>query len=531
MACVLGCRRAPLAGDKAIDAGGPPPIEAGRDVATDLTAGSPDAADAPSAADGSDAPSAPVAPCGALRALAAMGPFTNRHAMKALFSPDRSLVVVQAVVVDPMADNPPPELLLLPLPGGPPQRLITGVRDAEWLGNTRTLLVTLATGDLAVVPIDGTPPRTIAHRTCAHLAAPDGSRVFVKRDCAMNGLMTGALDEVDSATGDTVTRAASVTDLAISPGGQFAAYLTAPATAPGSNLHVLNGSHDEAVSETAASTPYFVSEQALLFVADNPLDGTPDIFVHVPGSGAVSRRIGQGRNFGYDHYRVSPDGALVLAVAYSSTPRTGDPLFAIRIADGTEQLLASDTYPFQLNQIGLTPFVFTPDGRHVIYLGATAAEVRAVAPDGSTSIGLSNGFAFAASAFADRVVTLESLNSSGRARLHVVSAATGNEMWTVDADAIMRGPTFVPGDRGLLYVQSPAAGEDVPWQLVHLSFTGGNLEVIGLWQNSNMPLGSYPAGDLGPGYPVDPTGCFTIVDSDLPDSKGTSLVVLPDAPE
>src|SRR5262249_9773859 len=151
---------------------------------------------------------------------------------------------------------------------------------------------------------------------------------------------------------------------AISPGGRFLAYIGAQApeagAAAGGNLHVLDGSSDEALSQMAASTPYFVSDQAMLFVADDASTGAPDIFVHVPGSGSSSRRIGQDRGFGYDHYRVSPDGALLLAVAYSTTPRVGDQLFAIRIADGTEQLLSSDTYPFQLNQVGLTPFVFTP---------------------------------------------------------------------------------------------------------------------------------------------------------------------------
>ena len=55
---------------------------------------------------------------------------------------------------------------------------------------------------------------------------------------------------------------------------------------------------------------------------------------------------------------------------------------------------------------------------------------------------------------------------------------------------------------------------------------------IGRWTRSQLPVLGYPIGELGPGYPaVDPTGCFAIVDSDLPESPGTSLVVLPDAPE
>jgi hypothetical protein len=29
-------------------------------------------------------------------------------------------------------------------------------------------------------------------------------------------------------------------------------------------------------------------------------------------------------------------------------------------------------------------------------------------------------------------------------------------------------------------------------------------------------------------YPVDPTGCFTIVDTDLPPGPGTRLVLLPE---
>jgi hypothetical protein len=67
----------------------------------------------------------------------------------------------------------------------------------------------------------------------------------------------------------------------------------------------------------------------------------------------------------------------------------------------------------------------------------------------------------------------------------------------------------------------------VPWQLRYLSFAKGSVTTIGTWNSS--PLMTYN-GSMGIEtnlYPVDPSGCFVPVDSDL-DPPGTRMVLLPD---
>ena len=100
--------------------------------------------------------------------------------------PDRA----QASPPNPDGGAPAPadDVFLVTLPIGPIAPVIYGVRDVEWLGTSGDLLATLSPGnELAVVPIDGSGSRVIARDACAHAATPDGSRVFVVRDCTSAG--------------------------------------------------------------------------------------------------------------------------------------------------------------------------------------------------------------------------------------------------------------------------------------------------------------------------------------------------------
>ncbi|HEY5448292.1 MAG TPA: hypothetical protein VIQ54_06045 [Polyangia bacterium] len=525
-ASALSCRRHPLGGADGGDAG-PPIVDAPTAIDATDAPGPNDAADAPGpidATDASDGPAVLPVPCGALRALAAKGPFTDRHARNLLFSPDRRLLIVQA------AGGPPDDLLLVPLPEGVPQMLLAGVRSAEWLGRSGQVLATMSSGDLVVASLDGTAPRTIARNTCAHLAVPDGSRVFAVSDCIARPIV-GKLAEIDVATNTATPRSSEAANiLAVSPSGRFAAFV---AHDPDGDdiMHVLYGDRDLTLSPVAVDAPAFVAGERLLFLTPGSRL-LSNAYLQVPGTNATSQLVAQDRHFGFRGYRISPDGSLALAAHWPATrqPPFATDLVTVRL-DGAvgETLLANDLLPYDLNQLGISPFTFTADGRRVLFMASSTTSpmgVFTVQSSGGDRRQLALGSAFAVSPYADRVAILEIDSSTSKQTIHFVAAATGVEAFTVSSDGAIGGLGFVPGDRGLVYVERAS-----PNRLHHVSFVDGRNTVIAAWNRSQTPLGDPPQGEIRTGYPVDPTGCFTIVDSDLPESAGTSLVVLPDAPE
>ena len=529
-ASALSCRRHPLGGADGGDAG-PPIVDAPTAIdATDAPGpnDAADAADAPGpidAADASDGPAVLQVPCGALRALAAKGPFTDRHARDVLFSPDRRLLIVQA------AGGPPDDLLLVPLPEGVPQMLLAGVRSAEWLGRSGHVLATMySSGDLVVASLDGTAPRTIARNTCAHLAVPDGSRVFAVSDCNARPI-AGKLAEIDVATNTATPRSSEATNaLAVSPSGRFAAFV---AHDPDGDaiMHVLDGDRDLTLSPVAVDAPAFVADERLLFLTPGSRR-LSNAYLQVPGTNSTSQLVAQDRHFGFRGYRISPDGSLALAAQWPATrqPPFATDLVTIRL-DGAvgEILLANDLLPYDLYQLGISPFTFTADGRQVLFMASSTTApmgLFAVQSTGGDRRRLALGSAFAVSPHADRVAILEIDSSTNKQTIHFVAAATGVEAFTASSDSSVGGLAFVAGDRGLVYVERSS-----PNRLHHVSFADGRNTAIAAWNRSQIPLGDIPQGEMRTGYPVDPTGCFTIVDSDLPESAGTSLVVLPDAPE
>ena len=72
----------------------------------------------------------------------------------------------------------------------------------------------------------------------------------------------------------------------------------------------------------------------------------------------------------------------------------------------------------------------------------------------------------------------------------------------------------------------PSSGAE---QLRYLSGIIPDSAVLGEWMETllNMTPGVY--GDPPGRYPVDPTGCFTVVDTDLAPGPGTRLVLLPES--
>ena len=572
LASGFGCRRSPLAKDGGIDAGRTPITDAGDDARLDLpsagdaadalppggdvadTLPTGDAADAPATGDATDAHDAvdavdagtvPPVPCGALRTLSSLGPFTDYHATRVLFSSDRRRFVLQASPPNPDGSAPAPadDVFLVTLPIGPISPVIYGVRTIEWLGTSGDLLAVLSPGnELVVAPVDGSGSRVIARAACAWMATPDGSRLFVVRDCTSAG--AGVLDEIDVASGVATTRAPLVAKdggLAISPSGRFLAYVTASAPDGGGGggvLHVLDADRDQAlVARAPAYAPAWVSDQRLLFLDGTRSFGQTDAYVHVPGTGDSAILVAQSRHFGFNGYRISPDRSLVLAATWANSFPWANTLYAVRLDGSGEQLLTDKMYAYHMNQIAITPFAFTADGMRVITVGPqdSTAGIYAASLDGTTNTKIADGYGFVVSPFADRIAAIDIVSMRDQHIVRIVaSTGSGSFKFTTTSGTLIRAPTFVPGDRGLLYVESPMTGLTGvgPTALNHLSFVDGRITQLGRWGRSQLPVVGYPIGEVAPGYPwIDPTGCFAIVDSDLPESPGTSLVVLPDAPE
>jgi hypothetical protein len=137
---------------------------------------------------------------------------------------------------------------------------------------------------------------------------------------------------------------------------------------------------------------------------------------------------------------------------------------------------------------------------------------------------ISNGTAFAVSPYADRVATLDTSSVQEASSVYVSDPSNSAPSFGYDSSGSIHAVTFVPEDHGLLFVESRIDGE----YLRHLSFRNGTVTDLGKWTQSNLLLSQFPLGEMKPVYPVDPTGCYVVVDNDAPGAAGTSIALVPD---
>ena len=156
-------------------------------------------------------------------------------------------------------------------------------------------------------------------------------------------------------------------------------------------------------------------------------------------------------------------------------------------------------YAYHMNQIAFTPFAFTADGARVIYVGPqdSTAGIYTASLDGSTNTRIADGYGFVVSPFADRVAAIDAVSMRDQSIVRVVASATGSGSFkfTTSSGTLIRAPTFVPGDRGLLYVEAPIPGGG-PMALNYLSFVDGRATPIGRWTRSQLPVLGYPIGEI-----------------------------------
>jgi hypothetical protein len=477
---------------------------------------------------------APAVGCTALQPLAD-GVLTPRHTVRALFAPDRSLLVLRVQGEAPPATGVQDDLVLVRLPSGEVSPIISSITSAEWLQPGSTLLATAVRdgrSDLVVVSSDGSGVRTLVQGVCDHVAAPDGSRVYAIHDCDSHN--TGTMDVFDVASGASTHLAEGATfgtptptrSTAVSPDGRWVAFMTSIPSDGGASHDILvvggaDGRVENLTSQPSAHDPAFVSDDLVLFVTGN-LFQMGDIRGYVPGTGDTSYLVATKRNPGLFGYQVSPDKTWVLA----ATETTGyvDELYAERLDGSSERLLASDLYDFRMNQLALRVFAFSASGR-VIYNTGHDLGVATIGLDGGTPTVLSGGASFLEAPRLDRVALLEPVYfAAGTGRLRLVDLASGTDVFAYDSDGGIGTIGFSPNDRGMVFAERRLPG---PNRLRYAS--ADQSVVLGEWQTTYFRHDSLSDryGTLLDIYPVDPTGCFTVFDTDLAPGPGTRLAILP----
>ena len=480
---------------------------------------------------------APPLGCAAVQSLAD-GVLTSRHVVRPLFAPDRSSLVLRVKGEAPAGVDAQDDLLLVRLPSGKVSPIISSISSAEWLQPGATLLVKAAQAgrtDLVVVNSDGSGSRTLMQNVCSQVAAPDGSRVYAIHDCDSNNTGTMAVVDVASGTSTPLLDAATFgtplpsLSTAVSPDGRWVAFVTSiPALSTGWSDSIVvvagaDGSVQTLTSQPGGRHPAFVMDDLMLFAVGDPYH-MGDIRGHVPGTGDTSYLVAANRDPGLFGFEVSPDKTWVLGA--TEVTGSGDELYAIRVDGSGEQLLASNLYDYLMDQLAKRVFAFSTGG-HVIYNYDTGLSlgVASVGLDGNAPTVLSASASFVETPRLDRAGLVEpEFATSGTSHLRLVDLASGTDVFSYASPGAIGAVGFPPNNNGLLIIEYRSPN---PAQLRYVS--ANQSVVLGEWQTSQLlpVLHSDYYGTLPYIYPIDPTGCFTVFDTDLAPKPGTRLAILP----
>ena len=468
--------------------------------------------------------------CSALAPLAARGVLTTLRSRQVVFARDRSFVALRVRGDEMDAGSGPDWLVRVGLPSGKLETLSRGGGTAEALGPSG-LLVVGADGATGLAVYDGAGLRPVAAAVCGHLASPDGRRIYVVRDCDTAG--GGTLDVIDVTGGTTSTLAKNVRarGLAVSPSGTYAAFVVsqpdAGSAADAINVATSAGRTYALSSDAGASDPWFASDDLLLFSSGSPFGpSSASIRGHVPPA-ATTYLVAEGRSPGLFGYKLSPDGEWLLTAGEQASDGGPWPtalLYAIRTDGRGEHLLSSDLLPYWEFEMAIDAFAWTGDGARAVFATNQTRGVGANDRLGASWSELSNRAIFRTAPAGDRVALLEYGDAGSPSRLRLVAAGSGNEVASFASDKSVGGVNFLPDGQALLFVNYPAAG---PAELRRMDDDGTT--VLAIWSTTLLAMdGGKPGLYFQPygSYPVDPTGCFTVVDTDLAPGPGTRLVLL-----
>jgi hypothetical protein len=482
--------------------------------------------------------------CAALKPLADKGVFTTRRSEKVVFSPDLTWLVLRVHVEDPPGVVHASKLVRIALPSGDETVLSESGGIAEALGSSGAILLTGvgASGTDSAI-FDGAGLRTIATGVCGHAATPDGSRIYVVRDCASDG--TGTLEVIDAKTGQAKTLATSVVTslLAVSPSGEWVAFVVSldPLTflSRGITLMSVHGDRYAIPGLPGTTALRFTSDKQLLFTT-NASENIP--MAHIR-SEACTYAVGSGdkgatcfaRNIelGLFGFQTSADGNwLLLAQSQQIDGGPARPalLFANRLDQRQQVTITDNLLPYWNYQQAINAFAFSAVGDHVVYDAYDDGTWSYAMSEGVPRKLSANGM-FVMSPTRAEVALREMNREAGTSyNLRLVALDSGSDVVSLSSDQIIYDVQFLPDGRGLLFVEKnqPASGPSSS-RLRFLSPSHPESVVLAQWGETMLsatPPGffDYPTGS----YPVDPTGCFTLADVDGAPGPGTRLLLLPE---
>lgn len=446
------------------------------------------------------------------------------------------------------------DLWSVPLPSGVARSLATEVHDVQWLDDRQQdLLVrrgslSASTGygvEVARGPSAGTTT-VLAKKVCGHRALPDGSRVYVVRDCSAE--FAGTLDAITVAGGGKRVALGTSVDgfsLVAARNSQVMAFidnvgLPHGCSNPLGRLRIM----DRAGTTTTRSdgvrlrTLQFAPDSAALFYQRRASCAVSDVQLRVAdvGPAAGPDRVISTRDpysFGYigtfegDLYTVTPNGKSILAgdVSFSST--TGE-LVAIHTDGSGTTTLAKDLFPFPMISMAFVVWTLTADAGHVVYasvgggagypaMGLSSVPISGGTPTELTAELMSGAYAVSPSRATDVAYITRDPASGLRLRLGAVGSTASRLLY---AAPHVSNPTFVPGGRGLLVTSRATPTSDII--LSYVSRTGGPTTAVELggWIGPSM---GYPTP-----YATDPTGCVVAFNrTSGKEGPGTYLRLIP----
>ena len=311
-------------------------------------------------------------------------------------------------------------------------------------------------------------------------------------------------------------------DMVVSPNGQWVAYTTGDSYKTVRTITLANvvaGSSYTITSAEVLDSLRFVSDELLVLktAATSAVDG--DLRGHVPGSGDTSFLIASdvhGHQFSLDRTRVMvaklsrPVGSTLWASLYSIPVTGGDPL-----------LLVKD-WSSPYSDMG-SPFSFDSQGKYALYVSLVGLDpvsytVSVVDMYGAKPRKLSNDVGFVPTLATSSVLLLDT-DSGGRFRLRLTDIATGVDRLS-----------FASKEEQVISVM-PFRGD----QAVFFGTTDGQKNWA-RFMSARFPqsvvLGEWEEGHNRSAEPMpveaDPTGCFTVVNTDVTPGPGTRLVLLPE---
>ena len=472
---------------------------------------------------GADPDATGMLPCSALRPLAdlpVLGPWQTDFPY---FSPDRSWLLLQV-------RGDPDRLLRVELPSGNITTVVDAISAVQPLtsGGPFLLFGTGSSGDDTSV-YDGKEVRKLWTGLCRFAPSPDGSRLYVVGPCVgeENGFVAIDVGTGSVSTVDPRARMATTWNITVSPNGQWVAYTTGDSDIDNRTIAMANvaGESYTIASVRGVVMLAFIADDFLVFHTGGKVDFHGDIRGHVPGSGDTSFLVASdlwvGAGYPYYHYEFSPDRTRVLAakIPVSSDTPVKVQLYSVPLRGGEPQLLVKDwimpgsyiTYPCS----------FDSQGNYVVYLSPRDDDPESyttwvVDTQGSTPRKLADGSAGLIPATSS--VLIFDTAADGRYRLRVADFATLRDRLSYSSRNQVIYASPLRGDQALLFGEYDGS----TMQARFMSVSHPQPVLLGAWNEAGCRGCSFLP------LQADPTGCFTVVNTDVAPGPGTRLVLLPE---